>query len=84
MIQDKALSTSPRAPMYNQGMARLEQPVRTATSFEEFLEFERSSPVRHEFIDGNLFVMAGGTDRHNQLAIRAGQPQSQDLSKRSK
>jgi Uma2 family endonuclease len=56
--------------MYNQHMARLEQPVRTATSFEEFLEFERSSPVRHEFIDGNLFVMAGGTDRHNQLAIR--------------
>jgi Uma2 family endonuclease len=56
--------------MYNQRMARLEQPVRTATSFEEFLEFERSSPVRHEFIDGHLFVMAGGTDRHNQLAIR--------------
>lgn len=56
--------------MYNQRMARLEQPVRTATSFEEFLEFERFSPVRHEFIDGNLFVMAGGTDRHNQLTIR--------------
>jgi Uma2 family endonuclease len=58
-----------RATMYNQRMAR-EQPVRTATSFEEFLKFERSSPVRHEFIDGNLFVMAGGTDRNNQLAIR--------------
>jgi Uma2 family endonuclease len=23
---------------------------------------------RHEFVDGNLFVMPGGTDRHNEIA----------------
>jgi Uma2 family endonuclease len=42
-------------------------PVKTALSFDEFLEFEVSSFDRHEFVDGNLFVMAGGTLRHNFL-----------------
>ncbi len=46
-----------------------ELPVQTAITFEEFLEFESRSQGRHEFVDGNLFVMAGGTDRHNILAI---------------
>ncbi len=44
-------------------------PVKTETTFEEFLAFEMHSQERHEFVDGNLFVMAGGTDRHNLLAI---------------
>ena len=42
-------------------------PVKTALSFEQFLEFEVSSLERHEFVDGNLFVMAGGTLKHNFL-----------------
>lgn len=46
-----------------------EPPIKTQTSFEEFLEFESTSQVRHEFVDGNLFVMAGGTDRHNLIAL---------------
>ncbi len=46
-----------------------ESPVKTATTFAEFLEFESHSQERHEFVDGNLFVMAGGTDRHNLLAV---------------
>lgn len=32
------------------------------TSFEEYLELEAKSQVRHEFVDGMLFAMAGGTD----------------------
>ena len=46
-----------------------EAPVRQATSFDEFLEFEIHSQERHEFVDGNLFVMPGGTDRHNGIAL---------------
>jgi Uma2 family endonuclease len=46
-----------------------ESPVKTVTTFEEFLEFESRSQERHEFVDGNLFVMAGGTDRHNLMAV---------------
>ena len=46
-----------------------EAPVRQATSFDEFLELEIHSQERHEFVDGNLFVMPGGTDRHNGIAL---------------
>ncbi len=45
-----------------------EAPVQTATSFDAFLEFEEHSQERHEFVDGNLFVMAGGTDRHDHVS----------------
>ncbi len=44
-----------------------ESPVKTAVTFEQFLEFESHSQERHEFVDGNLFVMPGGTDRHNHV-----------------
>ncbi len=40
-------------------------PVKSALSFEEYLEFEMRSLERHEFVDGNLFVVPGGTLRHN-------------------
>jgi Uma2 family endonuclease len=46
-----------------------EAPVRTATTFAEFLEFEAQSQERHELVDGNLFVMAGGTTRHSVLTL---------------
>ena len=44
-------------------------PVKTELTFEDYVRFEMTSTVRHEFVDGNLFVMAGGTKRHNSLAI---------------
>ena len=46
-----------------------EPPVKTLPSFEEFLAFEVTSQERHEFVDGNLFVVAGGTRKHNLLAL---------------
>lgn len=45
-----------------------EAPVSTASNFDQFLEMEINSQERHEFVDGNLFVMAGGTLRHNEIA----------------
>ncbi len=33
-------------------------------NYEQLLEQENSSPVRHEYIGGRLFTMAGGTPRH--------------------
>ncbi len=45
-------------------------PVKTQITFEDYLEFESTSLERHEFVDGNLFVMSGGTDRHNHLISR--------------
>ena len=38
-------------------------------TFDEYLELERTSPVKHEFVDGQLFMMAGGSIRHNRLSL---------------
>ena len=36
-------------------------------TFEEFLEIEARSDVRHEFVAGTLYAMAGATRRHNRI-----------------
>lgn len=38
-------------------------------SFEELLENEENSPIRHEFIGGRLYSMAGGTPDHADLSV---------------
>lgn len=35
------------------------------------MQLEAQSQIRHEFVDGFVFAMAGGTDYHNQIAINA-------------
>ncbi|HTN84704.1 MAG TPA: Uma2 family endonuclease [Sorangium sp.] len=42
--------------------------VRTGLSPQEYLDFERSSPLRHEYADGEIFAMAGGTLEHSAVA----------------
>jgi Uma2 family endonuclease len=37
-------------------------------SVEEYLAFEAASPVRHEFVDGEIYAMSGATRRHSQIA----------------
>jgi Uma2 family endonuclease len=46
-------------------------PVKTGASFEEYVAYEVTSDVRHEFIDGNVFVTVGGTKLHNLITTRA-------------
>ncbi len=38
-------------------------------SIEDYLDGEKDSPIRHEYVDGHVFAMAGASDRHNRLAI---------------
>ena len=38
---------------------------------ETYLELEKSSEVRHEYVDGELLAMAGATRRHNRIAGNA-------------
>lgn len=38
-------------------------------SVAEYMEAEKDSLVRHEYVDGQIFAMAGASDRHNRIAI---------------
>jgi Uma2 family endonuclease len=37
-------------------------------SVAEYLEGERESAVRHEYVQGEVYAMAGASDRHNRIA----------------
>ena len=36
-------------------------------SVEDYLEGERQSEIRHEFVDGSVYAMAGASINHNQI-----------------
>ncbi len=38
-------------------------------TFAEYLELEAASNVKHEFLDGEIYAMAGGTPRHAALTL---------------
>src|SRR5437660_9009490 len=48
-------------------MSRLK--VKPYLSVAEYLAGERDSDVRHEYVDGQVYAMAGASDRHNRIAL---------------
>jgi Uma2 family endonuclease len=46
--------------------------LRPRYSYAEYLAYERDSELKHEFDDGEIIAMAGGSRRHNALALRIG------------
>jgi Uma2 family endonuclease len=40
-------------------------------TYAEYLALEDASPIRHEYLDGEIYAMAGGTPDHAALAARA-------------
>lgn len=46
------------------GLAKL----KTKISVENYLEGERVSPVKHEYVYGEVYAMAGTSDNHNRIA----------------
>ncbi len=41
-------------------------------TFREYLELEETSSVRHEFLEGEIYAMAGGTPEHAALTMSVG------------
>jgi Uma2 family endonuclease len=44
------------------------QPARHRYTFEDYLAVEEMGGVKHEFFDGEIYAMAGGTPEHAALA----------------
>ncbi|MEW5741142.1 MAG: Uma2 family endonuclease [Myxococcota bacterium] len=40
-------------------------------SYEDYLRIEENSPVRHEYLAGEVYAMAGGSPERGALALRA-------------
>ena len=40
----------------------------TPVSEDEYLRLEAQSPIKHEYVNGEMFAMTGGTLRHNVIA----------------
>ncbi len=41
----------------------------TPVSEDEYLRLEAQSPIKHEYVNGEMFAMSGGTLRHNTIAL---------------
>ena len=37
-------------------------------SVQEYLRYEQMSPIKHEFVDGFVFAMAGASENHNLIS----------------
>ncbi len=51
-------------------MSRATQLVKSDVSFDDYLNFEQKSLTKHELVHGQLFAMAGASDKHNRLSGR--------------
>ncbi len=37
-------------------------------TYADYVDLERDSPTKHEFLDGEIYAMAGGSEDHSALA----------------
>jgi len=57
-------------------------PEKKYISPEEYLAMERDSLEKHEYFDGEIFLMAGASDEHNTIAMNTASDLHQQLKKR--
>lgn len=43
--------------------------LKTKISVEDYLEGEKISPIRHEYVDGEVYAMAGASDNHGRISV---------------
>ncbi len=47
----------------------MSSPLKTGLTPEGYLQFERSSSERHEYLNGEVFLMGGASERHNLIVV---------------
>ena len=50
-------------------LAKLKTKARTDYTVDEYLEMERAAVERHEYIDGEIYQMAGESDAHGDISV---------------
>lgn len=58
------------------------QAARQRFTYEEYLRLEETASVRHEFLDGQVWAMAGGTPDHSAIAVNVATVLSNQLRSR--
>ena len=53
-------------------MATSRSPAHPRYTYAQYLAYERDSEMKHEYDDGEIIAIAGGSRRHNALALRLG------------
>lgn len=48
------------------GLAKLKPKI----TVEDYLEGEKVSPIRHEYLDGEVYAMSGASKTHNRITLR--------------
>ncbi len=50
-------------------LAKLKEKKSQTYSVEEYLELDRSSDERYEFVDGQIYLMAGESGNHGDISV---------------
>lgn len=45
--------------------------IKTRLSVQEYLAWEAENEIKHEYIDGEVYAMSGGTSKHSRVAANA-------------
>jgi len=45
------------------------EPVKRKWTVQEYLDYEQETGIKHEYIDGEIYAMSGGTRRHSMIAV---------------
>lgn len=66
-------------PMVREPPAAYAEAVRRFLSVEEYLALEEKSPVKHEYVAGEVFAMSGVSRRHSLITVSLGREFSNHL-----